>query len=494
VKRLVQFVVLFGLSSFGRFGLASGDAAAEAMLDQLVTFQKKFQEPKANCELPAQGDCSSENLCKALLPQRNSPYLYQNSAGQRVPNFQMVFAADLYTSCLNPVESKSFAATKEDPFLFPELFQKKTHQGSYKSAVQKTKNILDQVKTAMIELLQKKQTSQNQAAIQNFIKRVKLVQLHAVSNFSLQGLADAGCGVPNAFYNPVKALKDQPGHTITICPQLLNFPEPALYATLAHELSHAFDPCAASFALAKVVNAEKGAAQLLDPRHPEIQSPEAVLAKGLTPSENPMVDTIECLQSSESTTVKLPSFAQQIEALERRQLERESLLTPDQQETDKELKRLHHQVRDFDQRQALMGNCAEEEATVQAAQGDKSSEKLNPFFVLRESFSDAISAALVAAKVSKMKDEEAKKWTFEAELMHLQSTCVGFSEGQKETIVRSMKAKKCDTRMIEGHIQFEHQQRTHLSDAARLQKILLAPKEIQKALGCEPKRPVKACL
>lgn len=55
------------------------------------------------------------------------------------------------------------------------------------------------------------------------------------------------CNSYNTSYNPVN-------HSISICDEILSFPESTLAVILAHELAHALDPCMVQFTLSHVDN------------------------------------------------------------------------------------------------------------------------------------------------------------------------------------------------------------------------------------------------
>jgi len=55
--------------------------------------------PPRSCATPATPSCSFTQICTDLSAQRNSPYLYENAAGERIPNFNYQQLAGLVMQC-----------------------------------------------------------------------------------------------------------------------------------------------------------------------------------------------------------------------------------------------------------------------------------------------------------------------------------------------------------------------------------------------------------
>jgi hypothetical protein len=82
-------------------GLAVLPALAQdlSMIDLAMKALGEAGVPPRSCSTSANPSCSYVQICSDLSVQRNSPYLYENAAGERIPNFNYQALASLVMQC-----------------------------------------------------------------------------------------------------------------------------------------------------------------------------------------------------------------------------------------------------------------------------------------------------------------------------------------------------------------------------------------------------------
>lgn len=82
-------------------GLAVLPALAQdlSMIDLAMKALGEAGLPPRSCSTSANPSCSYVQICSDLSAQRNSPYLYENAAGERIPNFNYQALASLVMQC-----------------------------------------------------------------------------------------------------------------------------------------------------------------------------------------------------------------------------------------------------------------------------------------------------------------------------------------------------------------------------------------------------------
>ena len=93
--------------------------------------------------------------------------------------------------------------------------------------------IFQETQNEIIEYLESKRNETNVTKIERAIDRVKTIKFKAPR--LTESLVKI-CTSPNAFY-------DSNDHSMSLCPQFLDFPATTIKETFAHELSHSFDSC-----------------------------------------------------------------------------------------------------------------------------------------------------------------------------------------------------------------------------------------------------------
>ncbi len=70
-----------------------------SMIDLALKALGEAGVPPRSCSTSANPSCSYVQICSDLSAQRNSPYLYENAAGERIPNFNYQALASLVMQC-----------------------------------------------------------------------------------------------------------------------------------------------------------------------------------------------------------------------------------------------------------------------------------------------------------------------------------------------------------------------------------------------------------
>jgi len=471
---------LFILLSFS-WARAQQDVQAEALMQQIADFQKTMNNPNAAvCDLGSGQDCDFNTYCKVFSGNRKNAVLYENAQGQKMMNFNVLSTYDLFSPCLDDETANKMKALETDPLVFPELLQsqRSDYQEKYKTQLERASGIFRDVKAQIVDVLKQRRSSANSKEIDAMIARVQSVEMSALKSFSVQALAEAGCDLPNAFYEPAD-------HTLTLCPQILSAPDASIYMTLAHEIGHSIDPCVVSQNLEKTKDTTKypfTPFANVDPDFVDHKNQTSIVS-GVIPDKNPFDSVIQCLQSPQSVEVHLPSLVE-LKANLRKQIQ-ESGFSGDSEE-DPTVTILKRQLRDIDSNYKKMGYCS-----ISTDEDGKDSDHS----YMQESFADWISSKVLAAKLSGMDSARSKSWAFESQLIGLQLSCPAFTADQKEAIVSHLSPGACKTTKIQNILMRDDNKDSadHPAWTKRVSKIFLAQPALQKALQCKPSANVKAC-
>lgn len=263
---------------------------------------------------------------------------------------------------------------------------------------QKTKDVYQtftDAKLKMIELLESKKDGNNDLKIDRMIERIKL------TNFRIPVLADdfkQKCAYPNAWFSPSE-------NTVTVCPGWFDRPKLNLFETIAHELSHAIDPCNynAPFKVksTSAIMVEEGPFEV-NLETEELKSSEIKIGqtdnKGLKNSDqkadilsnHPFLGAISCLMGADSIGAEAPNLNRiKVEAAERlKQLMQEN---PDY-EYDPTYPLLKSAANDFDKYSNSYGLC------FLPIEGGNSQ--------LEEAFADNLAFDVVALKLKSIPKEK----------------------------------------------------------------------------------------
>lgn len=405
--------------------------------------------------------CSFESYCDKLAGKGQDFYLYQDSEGHQVPNYPLISVMSTAESCMPQAFPE---AAVRDPFNYPEQLMNEKNAGgkenlrqnleNYEKQLSRTKNIFQDAKKRIIQVLEKRRTSKNSKQIANMISRVGAVELSpAQLGDGVYVRTAAGCEVPNAFYQPQT-------HKVTVCPQILNLPEAALFEVIAHELGHAIDPCALTLSVSKT--SDGGYSQ----EEPEFFGGEiSKTEKAFQPiplDQLPLNKVISCLQQNDSIGAKVPSKKELLDQIDKDLLDEES--------ADLEARR--ERVNGFYDKFKYCGD-------------------LTGHNHLQEAFSDWMATQALTQKLSDISDStKAKEYALGAQFLFMASECSNIQQAslrkvqsiEKDLAPRCSEfdkvSQKLNQRLSQGL------KSDHPMVAARVNRIILAKPEIQRTLGC----------
>lgn len=433
----------------------SAQRAVMEKLDLIHHALKKSSGSFSRCEPPQVGACTFDNYCSAFAGRGADLYLYRDSEGHPIPNLTLIETMEASYACAG----SKFSMVIEDPFLYPEQFVNaeaaggeavlRKNQDLYKKEVARTQRIFSEAKGRIIKILNGRRSKENSREIDNFISRVKAVSLsNSEKDFTGDDTDLFGgtiCESANAFYAPSD-------HKITICPQMMNYPDAGLFSIIAHELGHSIDPCFSAIPISKEGNKffMDNPMSLVD-RDAKRKAYFAANA----PQKNPFGSVISCLQSSTSINIKNP--------------------------TKEEVNMMF----------------ADRRAVTEKHYGDL---QYCGFFTgkghVQESFADWISSEAVAHKISEIKDKgKSKEFAFQSLAFFLSFDCGNL----KQTALAKVKTAVANTcpRLLEIEKKLNsdgvNTRSSHLDTSQRFSRILLVPSQIQKALECKPEETHQAC-
>lgn len=411
--------------------LADYSDALNKIQQAQTTLRGNFAETK-NCIFPNQASCDGGGYCAELEKNSDSLYLYKNAQGKVLPNFPLLKFSENLESCFDvaPIEYT------EDPLLNIEKLKTVKLAGSPEALIKnrqqwekesdKIKPLVEETRQRILDLLESRKNGQNNAEIEKFKERIRLVNLASTNEVLVKSIVNThDCELPNA-------IMDSATSTLFICPQLLRLPEPGIMMVLAHEMGHSIDPCNISGALYDN-NVKKGS-------YPDIPSNKADIAKagkkisdGVGLPKNPFSTVIACLQSKKSIQVPLPET-----------------------------------IAAFENERACKG-----------VSGDQR---------MQEGFADWISSQVLKKKATEIKDAaSAKQFAMESQLLFLGIGCPNISARVNNRLLASIdqtqKSALRDRCQKLGQLQQDHD---HPITTSRIGRLFWAPKEMQKALNCKP--------
>ncbi|WP_340596172.1 hypothetical protein [Bdellovibrio sp. GT3] len=410
-------------------------------LDKLRTEISQSEKSAVACEVPQVAKCDFGDYCQQLRSQSQNFYLYKNSAGKSVPNFFFIRLAKQVEGCLGKPLPE---VDSQNPFVNPLKLDKTS--AAYNSELKRVRSIFSDVQRRAVALLESRRMPENTAQIDQEIQRVKSVKMASPLFKDAFAMEKAGCTLPNASYQ-------SDDNTIVVCPQLLNLPDSTLFSLLSHEISHSVDPC----------NAHKHIAGTAVPA-----------------GKNPMQDVVSCLAKSSSMGAKTVS-------------EKDIIARITSEETDlaKELGPLSPEVKaEFKKRRLdVSGNFA----THQHCRGFSGSADM------QEGFADWMSSKLVAQKTAEFKDpQQAKEFAYESQLFIAGSECQNVKVAAINRVAAAVE-KDCPPfaeykNMLLNPSEYQDSSTVpHPASSRRVNKILFAPTEIQKALGCKADSKTSVC-
>lgn len=439
------------------------------------------------CETPRSKNCTFQSSCDQFDGKGMDIYLYQNAEGRQIPNFQLINHMDNLEICV----SKPFGAQgmTRDPFLYPFQLVDATAAGGpeqlsknyqrYIQEVQRTNRIFDEAKKNVLKGLKDRRNSSNAKEIDNMIARVTQVKYWApTTNADLSQLGFYGCEMPNAAYNP-------DAHRIQVCPQMMNMPDAALYATIAHELGHSIDPCQSA---KYYENSDRGITESTPGYYDEEQvAPKNKVFDAISGAKNPFKQVISCLQQKSSLGSKIPSLT---EIIDRRNKDadqalgtREEVAEADGYTGDSatDMLRANHemQIAGLRKNYDLYKGCYEFSDSGHIGEG----------------FADWIASQAIAEKLKDIPEtKKAQEYAFESQSVFMAIDCKNVGQ----TVVSNLRPlirNRCEylRDSMSTVDQAESSTDTHPDTGRRVSRVAYANKEMQKALGCQPDSSVQEC-
>jgi hypothetical protein len=456
----IMFAALISLS-YSPMSFANSNA--QALIEFIETTKRlnlnleKINKAQTNCDIsPASLQCNSASICSQL--NNEGLYIYKNEKGQKQPNTAMVVASYNYSACGSGMRG----FLDDDPFVYFEKFldaneaggQKnlERNQRQFEQAMTQAEKTFGDVKVHFLKSLEKRRNSSNSAQIENLKKRIQSVKFfkYSLAEITSQNIA-VDCEAPNAYY------KSETNRVI-ICPQMLNNPDGTLFHLLAHELGHSMDSCNIAMDL------RSGITYPAEMEGPPTSGP--IISKGLSPQENPYGSAFQCLSTEK--VISLPK------------------------QTKDEVNKM------FDNH--LRNNPTESANMMSKIEWIKENyDKYSDCNYIsggheQEASADWLASEAVAEKLKTIQDSHLKKqFAFEATLGS-GSMCPAMNEKALNTL-RSAKGN-LSCKNITDHMKYieQHEEdfsETHPAPQERINNIILANPEMQKALECngKPKAP-----
>lgn len=463
---------------FLQLALASSTSSQEAAVQNIQKVQEALQAMGMNGSITqcdpssAKPECTFANFCGQIVQNRKSAYVYQDSSGRKVANYNLLFLQQNLDICLaaNGKPQREPALAEQDPFVNPRLLYGPTgpkFDQLFAKEDQRARGVALGVQKRMVDMLKSKRNTQNGKAIDNMISRIEKVKWTSFRPKNEEELFENACSLPNAFFSPNR-------NEIVVCPQMLGMPDATLEMVFAHELAHTIDTCYSSMTLSD----DRGIMKLSDPNW-AMGKP---LVEAIPASQNPYAKAIQCLQSPGSMGRKVRSNEDKIQDL------KEYLAGLDEEGADPEnpeIQKIQAALRDLEE--------AREENLCPKGEEDKNAN------YLQENFADWMAAQVVSERLKEEKDPaKAKAIAFETQALGLQAECPGFAEDQKAHISKQMKDAGCSNKSVAAvNALFEVDKseggNEHPGWVERSGKIFMAEPEIQKALSCQPKKDVTVC-
>ncbi|MDG0816794.1 hypothetical protein [Bdellovibrio svalbardensis] len=437
------------------------------------------------CETPTSRNCSFGGYCGEFADKAQSFYLYQDEDGHQIPNFQMLSYMRVGEACTRQPFPQALVS---DPFVYPELLvsaekaggaeQQKKNLARFNKELGRARSIFADAQKRMVKVLESRRTKGNAAEINNMITRIKTAKFVSPKlGDGIYSLSAEGCESPNAFYEPSK-------HSVTVCPQFLNLPDAALFTTLSHELGHAIDPCSVAFSYSQ-------GKKDLELNYPTFMGGSGEKGKikisAIPTNKNPLASVISCLQKPSSIGVQVPSKSGLINKIN----EEEDALREEAAANSEEGGEGGEQsgIPKGELGDATIAGFEDQRKIINTHyDAFKGCSEFTGSGHLQEAWSDWLAAETLAGKIKDIPDsKKARQYAFASESVFLSIGC----ENVKQSVVSKIKAVtmgKCpfldevESLMAEASAEGSG---THPSTDLRVDRVMFAKPEIQKALGCK---------
>lgn len=467
----------FALPSGNSFANSKAEKDVLSQLEQIKTHLKTTAGFSEACDVPRVEECSFQKMCSTFDGKMRNFYLYENDEGRSIPNFQMIAYTGAAEACLGNAYPAPLAT---DPFVYPKQLTDPAIAGGgpqlnknylrYEAEGKRSEKIFNDVQERILNLLSSRRTSENAEGTDEMISRIKAVKFHLPkSNYEISALAADGCEIPNAFYSPGT-------HSVTVCPQMMNLPDAAIFSVISHELGHAIDPCQSAKPYTQ--NGDKIAAQ--NPFfsvYTPAKEDKYYVFQAISAAKNPLKSVISCLQTKESLGVVAPPLS----AVQERNRTRL-------------LKDMGGSIVQFTP--AIAATFKEQDRGISVQyETYKHCHQLTGHGHMQEGFSDWIASQTLKQKLSEIQETaKAQQFAFESQALYMGLRCQNLNQ-TAVAYLRPIIRNKCPALvdMMESAELADDESKSHPATANRVNRIFFAVPEMQKALGCQKDDGLTEC-
>ncbi|QDK46619.1 hypothetical protein DOM22_16385 [Bdellovibrio sp. ZAP7] len=440
----MKFIALIAVTFFTPLALfAQAEPDYQALFKNLQKLQQDLKQSEKSavaCEASQVKSCKYGDYCQSLRNQSQNFYLYKNSEGKTVPNSFFIRLVDQVRACLDQPLPE---VDTQDVFANPLKLKKSDPR--YKSELARTQKVFADAQARVVNLLESRKNAGNSKEIDQEIKRIKAIKMISPV-FTDKRELERECGYPGASY-------DSTTNTVVVCPQMLGMPDASIFSVFSHEIGHAVDPCNA---------------------YSEIAGDSVAVGK------NPFTEVISCLSKPDSMGAKNYSKQQIKDAI-----------TKEEKDYAKSLGPLSAEVKaEYDKRRKVVDQNFDKYRYCRNFSRNAD---------MQEGFADWVSAKVLAQKVAEIKDPAAAKtYAFEAQLTSAASECESVKVAAINRIEAALK-NDCPQfadykeQLLHPDDYADTTKVPHPKISRRVDKILFAQPEMQKALGCTPSGSTSVC-
>ncbi|WP_041577100.1 hypothetical protein [Bdellovibrio bacteriovorus] len=481
----MKYVVFMVISVFGFIVSAQVDPTVQEAIAKIEKVRRALKisaSQSALCQTPISPSCTFEGYCGQLIDKAQDFYLYQDAEGRQIPNLSMSEYLGFSEHCVDVFPQHVVS----DPFVDVEQFvdvkaaggikQLRRNKERLKKETARTMAVLEDARSHVIKVLEGRKNANNAKQIDSLIARVNAVKYRPIkATGSYTDIILDGCESANAYYR-------RDANSITVCPQMMNLPEGALFSILAHELGHAIDPCVLQF------DFDSKGAKYPKSLRSGVQRKSKTTLPAVPLSQNPFENIISCLQSPQSIAVQVPT--------------KQALLN----EINARGVKLRSDIGDASSEDGSVPELTEEAKLMLADQRKHIEENYERFKYCREmsgvghmqeAFSDWISTQALAEKVSNIQDSsKSRDFAFASESLFYASDCENIQQVAKSKVLGAI--EKCPgiqdmLNYLEEENRLSGGKSSHPDPARRINRIYYANTKIQKALGCQGGNDAQEC-
>lgn len=440
----MKFIALLAVTFFtSLWGFAQTEPDYQALFKNLQKLQqdlKQSEKSAVTCEAAEVKNCRYGDFCQSLRSQSQNFYLYKNSHGKTVPNSFFIRLVDQVRACLDQPLPE---VDTTDVFANP--LKLKKSDPLYKSELARTQKIFADSQARVVKLLESRKNVENSKEIDQEIKRIKAIKI-AAPLFTDKRELERECAYPGANY-------DSTNNTVVICPQMLGMPDASIFSVLSHEIGHAVDPCNV---------------------YAQIAGDSVAVGK------NPFNEVLSCLSKPHSMGAKNYSKQQIKDAI-----------TKEEKDYAKSLGPLSPEVKaEYEKRRKIVDQNFDKYRYCRNFSRNAD---------MQEGFADWVSAKVLSQKIAEIKDPiAAKTYAFEAQLTSAASECESVKVAAINRIEVALK-NDCPQfadykeQLLHADDYADPSKVPHPKISRRVDKILFAQPEMQKALGCTPESSTSVC-